>query len=148
LSVNCFSGDSMMACSHSNAKISQSNVGGATAEGNHLADERCVGEGRSDVRVAVELAVPLQFCQVKSNVNIRLLLQCLRLVMSERRLVAKVVALPCCTSNPALSSRYGNPLVEAAQANEKEPIRFREKRRLFGGKKRKDEMSRMKRLGG
>ena len=38
--------------------------------GNHLADERCVGERRSDVRVAVELAVSLQFCQVKNIVNI------------------------------------------------------------------------------
>ena len=49
---------------------SVTNVGGATAEGNHLADERCVGERRSDVRVAVELAVSLQFCQVKNIVNI------------------------------------------------------------------------------
>ena len=60
-----------------------------------------------------------------------MLQQRLRLVMSERRLVAKVVGLPCCTSNPALSSRYGNPLVEAAQVNEKEAIRFREELRLF-----------------
>ena len=72
----------------------------------------------------------------------RMLQQRLRLVMSERRLVAKVVGLPCCTSNPALSSRYGNPLVEAAQVNEKEAIRFREELRLFWGR---DKWGKMKR---